>query len=634
MARERTARKPDEKATNEGTPLLDRRSYLGLAGAAVATVGGIGTAGTAAAAERVNVVDEGADDTGGTPVNDVLNRVHGDDVEVYFPPGEYRLDPISLEASNWSLVGDDATLVVPGSVQSRYLYLGGSDWTVDGFTVDLSADGAAPVNYLRGSDWAFKNVEFVGQMDDPQNRGESALLYPAVESSDGTGLLENVVAMDGCANPDESSNRGLTWLGQNNEGKMTWRGCEFALWANNTLYAANSAGPVVIEDCLFQNTNVGVRIGGETTVRNCVWKQTGRVPAQRWTGARAARGLWINSNQYTAGDIVVEGCEFDMTGPDATTAINASNDLDGITVRNTRIRQGNGQEAITLPGGGPTTLRKVSITGESETYAVELSGRDGSTLENVCIQQPGDGVRITDASGCEVVDSTVNVSGDAFAFDGASVDTRNVSRDGSCPAPNLSGGDSSGPSQSKDTTDPQLPKTLTVKGSGRATNYEFTVGGELTRASNADDLEEWDGISGTTATGWVTTSAHVDTYRFSGSVTDFTFLQGEATVYVDGERLDPTDLASETSLPRTVTVTGTGDATEYELSVDGELEANPERGELEQWDNVSGTTATGWVTTSAHVDSYRFSGSVTDFTFHQGSAAVTIDGERVDPSDL
>lgn len=456
----RSGRTARDRRTDEdaGSTDVTRRRYLRLVGgAAVGAAAGCSsppsptpspspstsspttsapsTSPSSASGARTNVVDEGADDTGESAVNSVVNQAHGDDVELYFPPGRYRLDPLSLSGSGWSLVGDDATLVVPASVDRDYLYLEGSDWTVDGFTIDLRADGAAPVNYLLGRDWEFKNVRFVGQMDDPEFRGDSNLLYPAVQAEGATGLVENVSAMDGSADPGESSNRGLTWFGPNNVGKLIWRGCQFSKWANNTLYAAESVGPVLIENCLFENTNVGVRVGGQTTVRNCLWLQDGRVPAQRWTGDSNGRGLWLNSNGHVRGPIRILNCDFVMTGSDAVTAIYASHKADEVEIRDTRIRQDVSNSAIKLPGDGPTTIRGVDVTGQVREAAITLTGRDGSVVADTCIDTSGDGIRISDAANCRVENVTVNVEGEPLVFGDSDVATENVSRTGSCSAP-------------------------------------------------------------------------------------------------------------------------------------------------------------------------------------------------------
>ena len=451
---------PHDGSSSEDAAPVTRREYLKIAGATAiaSTLAGCGSEPStqtstpdtetridterpevAASNGPINIVEAGADKSGKEPINGVLKEVHGDDVTIRFPPGRYRLDPISLEGSGWTMVGDDATLVVPGRVNRVYLYLKGSDWTFDGFTIDLSADGAAPSSYLLGTDWEFKNVEFVGQMDDPDYWGDhSNLMYPAVRSEDAVGLIENVSAMDGSADPGESSNRGLTWVGPNNKGKMIWRGCRFSKWAENTLYLAESDGPILVEDCFFKNTNVGVRIGGTGVVRNCLWMQDGRVPTQRWSGDANGRGVWINSNGYSPGPVEIVNCDFVMTGEDAVAAIKSLNRVDDVTIRDTRIRQRYNQSAIELPGNGSTTIQNVSITGSISKQAIDIWDRDGSVINGCCINLPGNGVRISDSDSCRVVDSTVNVGGDAFIFHDSDVVTEGISKSGACTVPDKS----------------------------------------------------------------------------------------------------------------------------------------------------------------------------------------------------
>jgi hypothetical protein len=395
---------------------------------------GAATPDVAARDDVVDLVTAGADPTGEISVNQTIENEFEDGATLLFPPGEYFLDPIGLAGSNWSLVGQDATLVVPDYVDRNWLALDGAGWTVEGFTVDLRAENAAPVNFLRGTDWAFRDVEFVGQMAGPDYRSGN-LLYPEVQAQDATGLVEGVRAMDGSADVGESSNRALTWFGQNNRGTLTWRDCSFSGWAENTLYGANSAGRLVVEDCLFRNTNVGVRVGGNSVVRGCRFDQRGPVPIQRWTGDSNARGIWINSNEYTAGEVLVDDCTFLMTGPDASAAVNGDNAVDDVTVRDCRIVQGNDWPAITIPGDGALRMERTVVTGSTREPAVELANRDGSTVVDSCVQKRGVGVRIVDSANCRIVDSTVDVAGQPFSFENANVQTTGVSLGGGCATP-------------------------------------------------------------------------------------------------------------------------------------------------------------------------------------------------------
>jgi len=170
---------------------------------------------------------------------------------------------------------------------------------------------------------------------------------------------------------------------------------------------------------------------------------------------------------------------------------------------------------------------------------------------------------------------------------------------------------------------------ITIRGSGVPTKYTVRVDGELYPNPSEGPLEQWDHLTVDSVTGWVTEEAHVDSYRFSGNLTDVTFQQGTAKVYLNGERVTVDEGNSKT---HTITVRGKGTPTEYHLSVSGELQSEP--GTLEQWDNVTSSSATGWITDMSHSDTYRFSGEITEFAFLQGEARVYINGEQIDPDDL
>jgi hypothetical protein len=437
MARDTTNDANDANDDNDGDDgsLLHRRAYLGLAGAAVAATAGVTTSGRTRAETRVNIAAAGADTTGVEPVNDVLTDVLDDGVEVYFPPGTYRLDPVSLSGSNWSLVGEDATLLVPAYTDREWLSLDGENWTVEGFTVDLSAEGVAPSNYLRGSGWTVRDLEFAGRLDSPDETGDATLLYPAVATGS-TAVFENVRAMDGSAPPDGESTRGLAWFGANSRGTMVWRDCAFSGWANGTIRGEASPGELVVEDCLFENTTGGVRCGGNTVVRDTTFDQRGSIPARRATGAADGRGVWINASGHTPGPVVVEGCSFLMDGPDARPAVESGAPVDAVTVARTRVAQAEGS-AIALHGGGSTSVLDVSVTGASPAPAISFAGRSDSRIERLCVHQPGVGVRVADSTGVRLTDSTVDVSGTTLDFVDSQVETETVSREGVCPAPSV-----------------------------------------------------------------------------------------------------------------------------------------------------------------------------------------------------
>ncbi len=155
-----------------------------------------------------------------------------------------------------------------------------------------------------------------------------------------------------------------------------------------------------------------------------------------------------------------------------------------------------------------------------------------------------------------------------------------------------------------------LPRTLIIDGDGSRTDYTFTVSGNL----EGKGLTREDRISGSTATGAV--GGGRDKYRFSGEVTDFS-ISGDATVYLDGEEIDPTQL-----LTHTLTIDGDGSRTDYTFTVSGNLEGKG----LTREDRISGSTAIGAV--GGGQDSYRFSGDIIDFSI-TGDATVFLDDMEI-----
>lgn len=491
----------------------------------------------------VNIADRGADVSGTRPINDVLAATHGSDRELHFPPGRYRLNPITLAGSNWAMTGEDATLVVPGSVRRSWLSVNGSNWEIDGFTIDLQAEGAAPSTYLRGTDWEFRNAVFRGTMSDPtygEPGEDGGLLYPAVTDRGATGLVENVEMADGSAEIGEASNRTGIWFGENNRGHLTLRGLHAEKWAHNTLYAEASAGPVTIEDSLFRRTNVGVRVGGDTVVRNCVFVQDDGVPVQLWSGGAYGRGLWLNANRHYPGAITVENCDFTMTGHQAGDAIVNEHDVDHLTVRNCNVRLAGDRKAINLVrGSNRVTVEGLDVTGPAASPVIQVSG--SGTATDICTPRGRDDVR-----GLPVTD---------------------VQR-GDCLSPRTS-------------LDRGLDEEFArLRIATRAEpNYEFVVDGRVRPGPEADTedtiIPRDDGT--TTVAGFVGYGG-ADDYFVSGTVRDFRFIHRDPTVELDGH---PVRLAEQPWVLRPPEEP-TGEEPSVEEPTVEEREAQPEREEREE----------------------------------------------------
>ena len=238
MARDDTARDPDSEQS-----LLDRRSYLKLAGAAAASVAAAGaSSGSANAASY---------------------------------------DTITVPA------GGTETIRVDGGE------------TFENTLIDMTADGASAQIIPSGDDWTVRNVAFKGN-----HPGGNYLLTPGVPSKDGHGLVENVYLGDG---QTERAGNGGVWVNGNlpHRGTITFRNVHIAHMIDNGLYGMDSGywghgGVVNVEDSYFDSNNIAnIRVGsidGRTChVKNCVVKADSTRPCGEGCsspGATNPRGVW------------------------------------------------------------------------------------------------------------------------------------------------------------------------------------------------------------------------------------------------------------------------------------------------------------------------------------------------------
>lgn len=149
------------------------------------------------------------------------------------------------------------------------------------------------------------------------------------------------------------------------------------------------------------------------------------------------------------------------------------------------------------------------------------------------------------------------------------------------------------------------PNELKIQGTGTATQYSVTVDGKF--QPKAGTTESWDDVSDTGAVGWVTDPDDVDQFTYDGEISSFEFIEGNATVFVNDEEIDPATLG----LPNKIVLDGrnaSGD-TNYSLSVSGELALDRGLVASESTVTVSGGSAEGVVTNDVH--KYRFNGDLT-----------------------
>lgn len=541
----------DSNETGGNSSLLGRRSYLRLAGAAA----GAAALGSGAAAANspptdqygsvIDVTDVGADNTGGSAVDPVIEQHADDDTLLVFPDGTYKLNRLLLSGlRNFGMAAAEGATptLVPGQTRSSQgevllQFSGGDGWLLQGFEFDYRADGyGGRLQFLPSGDLVVRDVHVRGQFPD-----DTFCSRIDVRSSSGVGLVENFVARGGTRDNDDSCG---IFVGKAHAGELTLRNCNVEGFSNNGVYASapglpdGGNGPVKVEGGLYRNNNIAnVRIGSEGSyVRDATVVVDERPPEIH--GVVNARGIRVRDRQ----DQVIENCDVLMSAAHGSGALVLHSEAGRVFVRDTRVKVStDGHNAIRAKspsrGGdvGPV-FDGVSVTGTAAAPdAAVVVDRPGTEFRNCCIDMDGggqDGVVLTRCDSSRVADSTIDVPGSAVVTSDSTVETVNVSKSGACPLPSAESGDGS-------TT---LPNTLTVAGdqSSDPVHYEFTVDGDLERSyDNGATVDSDDTVSGGTATGSVLGGR--DSYRFSGSITDFA-IDGPATLYRNGETVSASDL--------------------------------------------------------------------------------------------
>ncbi|NUB92464.1 hypothetical protein HT576_15735 [Haloterrigena sp. SYSU A121-1] len=171
--------------------------------------------------------------------------------------------------------------------------------------------------------------------------------------------------------------------------------------------------------------------------------------------------------------------------------------------------------------------------------------------------------------------------------------------------------------------------TLLIDGVGiiGKTSYDFRVSGDAEPtnyqgASINDDTSIVDGRVSGSLRGWR------DAFEFSGDLESLT-INGSARVYLDDERVDPNEYGEE--LDHVLTIVSNGSPASYEVSVDGRIAAIAGDDSSEAASIRDGRTAVGSIDAGYH--RFRYSGSVTDLAFDEGTAFVYADQDRITPDD-
>ena len=684
-----------------GKNTITRREWLRIGTTAAAATATAGMAvGGAAASKTVsgisfqtvlNAVDDlGMDPNGNEPIDDKLASAIKSNTLVEFPPGDYLATDTHVVRglTNFGIRGtgdapEDVRFVFPDGNRGapdpeNYVMLwleGDSGVLLENFELHQTDDKRTAASLVVYAGDALELHSIVWQGFNPlSDYAKGTCCYPSVTQTDGVGHVSNITIRDGGVVGTYPDRRMGFLMQGNHEGELIFSNLDLRELGSTALRGTRCAGAVKVEDSYFENNDNGsIRFGGNGHPSKQSWAKRCRVvvdgslvqhleSGEAYENIDACR-IDSNGNGWTGA--LVEDCEFvyrslpgDLNYSRGVISRPNWGDHGGFTVRDTTIRvDPDGVPAINVPAPGDaadtphkTVFENVHITGEQSRNftdsVITIKDSDGSVLRNCCINLPNgslNGVSIVDSNDCIVESSSINVGGAATDFSNSTVESSGITSDGTCRLPSGSTDDESnndgstsdgGSDDGSEEETSSLENTLTIRGTGSPANYSFSVDGDLEPAT-ADSLEEWDSLSDSSAEGWVTRTNDVDSFDFSGSVTDFSFLEGEAEIELNGEVVTVEELLGNdgseeetSSLENTLTIRGTGSPANYSFSVDGDLQPAT-ADSLEEWDSLSDSSAEGWVTETSDTDTYAYTGSIVDFSFLEGEADIELNGDSV-----
>lgn len=448
--------------------------------------------------------------------------------------------------------------------------------TFENVLIDQTAPGSAATVAAKGTDWTIRNVAWQGEFS---ARGRA---LGVADTGGGTSRIENVYLGDGV---DESVGGerhpmfGL-WVDPAHSGHLQVENVYVEGAHDNAFYGSapgsnsnGARGTIHYKDSYAKDCWVsGFRIA-RGTVENCTAVNT--------DAGRNGRPLWVWPTEAHGDAVEVVDCDF-VAGPYPY--------------------------AVDIGRDGKTT----AVSMEGTNYSGGLQERG-----NVNLQESGNG---TDPDP-SVPDGTPTSPEEVFS--GAATGTTEVASSVETDEGDEEGGTDE-PEEGESEDPRELENVVLFEGSeGGVTRYEFVAGEvEPTNYEGAtidDEDRVEDGVVQGVVANWR------DAFRFSGEVERIT-VNGPGTVSIDGEEVDPADFGDE--LPKTLEIEGQGTPASFEATIDGTVEHD---GSDEDVTIVSGSTIQGSVTDETL--RFRFSGALTDVTFVDGEATVSVDGEEVEDAD-
>ncbi|WP_228841122.1 hypothetical protein, partial [Halorubrum sp. AJ67] len=521
-------------------------------------------------------------------VNDRLDDALTEGTLVRFPEGEYLFDgEFEIDADRVGVLGEGDVRFVPPTGHTGFLFNYDpvpDDVLIENVDVDMRADDTTTGIRLRCRNrFHIQDVEFLGRgLTD--NSGQVSAFLLAVTSEDGRGVLRNAVAKKGSRVDGYARGNGRigVWVGWTNKGTVRIEGCDFREFGNNGTYTSRTPGQVEIVDCYFLNNNAAnVRIGGEGSyIENC----TVEIDFEKYTGPELGD---ISTGFGMRGVQIEQGVQIEGAQPIPA----------GAEVRDCELVGRNAPNGIAMinlsPQGRSLSVENTRVQVDIDRMWAVRRGRPGTIswrewqqtspephwirMENVSITGSASGreaVRLVEADDSVVRNCCIHQSGS--------------SRDG------INFEDASG----------GVVEDSTIDVTGREITLENSTASSssITREGSCPFPNPEPASSGSTDD---SESEETDDSTDDSAATR---PDGSRELVVDGS--------------------DTYDRITYTFTVEGSVAAGPR---ANPDDAIDGTTVSGQV--EGGIDSFWVTGEFTDFQV-DGDAAVRLDGETVEPSEL
>lgn len=415
----------------------------------------------------VDIVEQGADNTGGSAVDSYVTNAIADNTLLVFPPGTYLFNG-TVTLDDWEDVmfwaPNGATFTTADSFNGDWLFDFGSTTAGDGLrfegiTFDVSSVGAVRARAV--SDLTVADCEFPNAKTGTRSGAALHHLDLAVTSAEGTGKVDHVNMTAGGSVLTDQTNPGGIAVGSAHAGTLTVSNANVAGFPNYGLDTAGASGPVHVESGSYRNCGNGcLRLDGAGSAARDVEVT---LDANLDSGFPSPRGVVVDGSTSATIDSLRLLVDTGTTNP--AVGVTIAENTGSMTIRDSQFVVEDSVRSVLVDGVGVvdpvsfTSCRFVGAAGSGSTPIAVRVVRDNATFSDCYLDQPNrDGLQIVGDDGavtggsfivqsggtalslsgnqCSVSDpryvtGTITISGDDCMVedtDGATVDRSNATR--------------------------------------------------------------------------------------------------------------------------------------------------------------------------------------------------------------